>query len=221
MNSLDSRYLRLGDTFAQRFVPPGIYQYTVGVPGNLGDAGNDCPFVIKVTKDTGATSKTHYVTVLFTNGSFGVDRESVEIHMNDVVLWSTTAADAPGFAVCGLSENARFDSAELRENSMYSHAFGLSGEIEWMDAHECQLNGTVIVQDHRCHTNDERGAYLEKLRKPTLVMIDAGCARPSKVEIATGQTVFFAIRAADGISIVDRRLLDAANVDLNPQPLPP
>jgi hypothetical protein len=109
------------------------------------------------------------------------------------VLCSTAAADAPGFAVCGLSEDARFgfDSAELRENSMYSHAFGLSGEIEWMDAHGCQLNGTVIVQDHRCGTNDER------------------------------VTVFFAVRAAEGISIVDRRLLDAANTFLNPQPLPP
>jgi hypothetical protein len=52
-------------------------------------------------------------------------------------------------------------------------------------------------------------------------MIDSGRARPSKVTVVTGQTVFFAVRSSGGISIVDGRLLGASTGDLNPQPLPP
>jgi plastocyanin len=220
MNSLDSRHLRVGDTFAQRFTTPGTYRYTVGVTGSLTDGG-DGSFTIKVGEDAGAAPKTYYVGVLFANGAFGVDKETVEIARNDVVMWSTAAAAAPGFAVCGDSGQARFDSAEIEANAMYSHAFGVSGEIAWTDPNEGKCGGVVTVQDQPCHTHDERAAYLEALRKPTLVMIDSGRARPSKVTVVTGQTVFFAVRSSGGISIVDGRLLGASTGDLNPQPLPP
>jgi len=94
MNSLDSRHLRVGDTFAQRFTTPGTYRYTVGVTGSLTDGG-DGSFTIKVGEDAGAAPKTYYVGVLFANGAFGVDKETVEIARNDVVMWSTAAAAAP------------------------------------------------------------------------------------------------------------------------------
>jgi plastocyanin len=221
MNSLDSRQLRLGDTFAQRFLTPGIYRYAVGVRGAFDDEQH-ARFVINVAEEAGVPEpKTENVTVLFANSTFGVDREQVQIYRGDVVMWSTTASTAPGFAVFGRSENTRFDSSEIGANAMYSHAFGTIGEIEWVDAHEGELRGTVIIQDHRCHTSDERAAYLETLRKPTLVMIDEGRARPNRVSIVIGQTVFFAVRGGACISIVDRRLLDAASAFLNPQPLPP
>ena len=222
MNVLDSRFLRPGDTFAQRFTKPGIYRYAVGVQGSLAQPGHDAPFTVTVGNDAGAAPKTHYVTVTYSDHSFSAAPARLEIHQGDAVLWSTVSADAPGFAVSGQSEGGRFDSAEIHANGMYSHAFGVSGVIEWSDSREPKTHGTITVETHpACRTHDDRQAYAQKLSKATLVMIEDGRARPSKVKVTVGQTVFFAVKSAGGISIVDKTLLAGSPVFLNPQPLPP
>ncbi len=63
MNSLDSRYLRLGDTFAHRFTHSGRYVYAVGAPGGIAPPGHHTGFEIVVEAEKGAASQTHYVTV--------------------------------------------------------------------------------------------------------------------------------------------------------------
>ena len=222
MNVLDSRFLRPGDTFAQRFTKPGTYHYAVGIQGSLAAPGHDSPFVIIVDSSPGKAPKTHYVTVAYAQGIFSVLPTQLEINQNDAVLWSGAQPNVPGFSVSGQSEHARFDSAEIHSNGMYSHAFGGSGVIEWSDAHEPKLHGRITVEDHpACRTHEDRQAYTQKLSKATLVMIEDGRARPSKVKIVVGQTVFFAVKSAGGISIVDRALLGSSPVFLNPQPLPP
>ena len=98
MNILDSRYLRPGDTFAQRFTTPGSYQYAVGIQGSLAEPGHDSPFAIIVGDAAGAAPKTHYVTVAYANNAFSVMPNRLEINKNDAVLWSGTTLNAPGFA---------------------------------------------------------------------------------------------------------------------------
>lgn len=217
MNSLDSRHLRLGDTFAYCFTRPGRYRYAVGVRGFAVVSEHDAKFEIVVADEAGsAAPRTEYVKVAF-DGAFGVDRPSVSIHRGDVVLWSTSSFTAPGFAVFGSAADVGFDSSELHDNSIYSHAFGAPGEIEWADPREFSLHGTIIVQDQRCRSHEERAAYMKRLREPTLITLEGREAQPSQVQISVGQTVFFAVRSGDGVAIVDRQLLAA----LNPQPLPP
>ncbi|HVJ54370.1 MAG TPA: hypothetical protein VM689_18035 [Aliidongia sp.] len=222
MNSLDSRYLRQGDTFGHRFTHPGTHHYAVGAPGGLAPAGHHAAFEIVVAAEKGATSQTHYVTVSHANGAFCVEPAKLSIKNNDVVLWSTAGAATPAFSVEGGSKAARFASAELPANSLYSHAFGVTGEFEWRDAHDPKLGGFITVTaPPPCHTEAHRTAYLKTLSEASLVMIDAPKAHPKKVKVVLGQTVFFAVRSGHGISIVDRTLLTGAAAFLNPQPLPP
>jgi plastocyanin len=221
MNELDSRYLAPGDTFAQRFTKAGTYHYSVGITGSLATAGHDAPFALTVAAKAGAAPQTHYVTVGYANGSFTATPAQLHINEGDAVLWSSTAAAAPGFSVSGQSKDERFDSAEIHANGMYSHAFGMTGEFEWRDAREGKLHGTVTVEAHPvCRTHEDRQTYVQKLSEATLIMIDHGHVRPRNVKITVGQTVFFAVKSAAGISIVDKRLVDSA-APLNPQPLPP
>jgi plastocyanin len=222
MNSLDSRYLRLGDTFAHRFVHPGTYRYTVGTPGGLAPPDHHPAFEVVVAAEKGDASQTHYVTVCYSMGVFGVDPTSLQIKNNDVILWSTPSATTPSFSVQGASKTAHFDSAELPANSMYSHAFGVTGEFEWRDAQDPKIGGFITVTaPPACHTQAHRTAYLRTLSEATLVMIDAPKAHPKRVKVLLGQTVFFAVRTGHGISIVDKTLLTSASKFLNPQPLPP
>jgi len=161
MNELDSRYLRPGDTFAQRFTKAGTYHYNIGITGSLATAGHDAPFTLTVTAKAGAAPQTHYVTVDYTNGNFTAAPKQLQINEGDAVLWSSTAAAAPGFSVYGQSKDERFDSAEIH-----------------------------------------------------------GHVRRRNSKITVGQTVFFAVKSAAGISIVDKNLVASASA-LNPQPLPP
>jgi len=222
MNSLDSRYLRLGDTFAHRFVTHGTYRYTVGIPGGIAPPDHHGAFEILVAAGAGTASTTHYATVSFADGVFSVEPKALHIRHNDVVLWSTASATTPGFAVQCTNKTAQFGSAELPANSMYSHAFGSPGEFAWSSVRDPRLNGTVSVTAHPpCLTEEHRVAYLEKLSKASLVMIDGTKAHPRKIAVTVGQTVFFAVRSGEGVAIVDRTLLAATAGMINPQPLPP
>jgi plastocyanin len=215
MNSLDSRHLRVGDTFALRFTTPGAFHYGVGVAGGPIARGHHAAFEIVVRPDAGPSHKTHYVKVTYENGALGVDTPKLEVNRDDAVMWSAAAGNAPGFRVSGHGEGGEFDSSELPVNSLYTHVFGSPGEVKWGSPHHPDLHGTIIVETHPvCRNNQEREAYFSKLAEPTLVLIDNHRARPGQATITVGQTVFFAVRTGGGISIVDKTLLAAAN----PQP---
>lgn len=218
MNSLDSRYLRLGDTFAHRFTHSGRYLYGVGPPRGIAPDGHHARFEIAVAAEKGAAAQTHYVTVAWANGAFSVDPANLHIKNNDVIMWSTASAATPGFAVQGRSKDAHFDSAELPANSMYSHAFGVTSEVIWSDAADPKIGGFITVTaPPEIRTNEHRLDYMKRLSEASLVMIDAPKVHPKRLKVVLGQTVFFAVRSGHGISIVDKVLLSA----LNPQPLPP
>lgn len=222
MNSLDSRYLRVGDTFAHRFTTPGTHRYALGAPGALGEPGHHAAFAISVAEEAGTAPGTHYVTVVFANGVFAAEPAELAIKRNDVVMWSTQSESTAGFSVQGGEGRARFDSACLPANSMYSHAFGGTGVFEWTSIVDPKLCGTVTVQPHPpCRTPAEQEAFMSSLAQPTLVMIDGLKAHPKKVSITFGQTVFFAVRSGGDVAIVDSVLQGIDWAALNPQPLPP
>jgi plastocyanin len=203
---LDSRALRRPDCYAQRFMKAGTYPYNV-LPA-FGDCiQRDRPFAIKVTETKGKKAMTqHNVTVHFQKGRFTPDRAETTIETGDLVLWNCPDTGATPYCIVG--EKEFFASNRMINECGYSHAFGMAGEYQWRDANGSNVHGVVRVSDWKCENHSEFAHWHENtLKKGTLVMIENGKAEPSSVEIVTGQTVFFAIVKAPGISITDERIL--------------
>lgn len=203
---LDSRALRRTDCYAQRFMKAGTYPYNV-LPA-FGDCiQRDRPFTIKVAESKEKKAMTqHNVTVRFQNSRFTVDRAETTIEAGDLVLWNCPNAGATPYCIVG--EKEFFASSRLVNECGYSHAFGIAGEYQWRDANGSDLRGVVRVGDSECKDHSQFAQWHENtLKKGTLVMIENSKATPASVEVVTGQTVFFAIVKAPGISITDERLL--------------
>ncbi len=205
LEQLDSRALKRTDCYAQRFMKTGTYPYSV-LPA-FGDCiQHDSPFVITVTERQKKTAMTqHNVVVRFENRRFSVDRSEVVVEAGDLVLWN--CPEASGLPYCVVGEKEFFASNRLVNECGFSHAFGASGEYRWRDAYGGDARGVVRVRDAQCTDRSHFAAFHETLKKGTLVMIEDGRARPSSVEIITGQTVFFAVVKGPGLSITDERLL--------------
>jgi plastocyanin len=220
MNTLDSRFCRDGDTFAQKFSQPGQYIYDFNLPGlNLlnKESGR---FSISVTGagDSKKAGKQHYVIVRQREKVLEAEPAKLEIETGDVVLWSTNDPSTAGFSISGHSNKDSFSSASLVREALYTHAFGTPGEIVWEDANGHRLSGKVIVKMPSTKSEKEMDAFKETLKQGTLVMIRGDKVEPAQVEISVGQTVFFAVEKAAGITITDRRLMFDIPVDQFPKP---
>lgn len=217
MNTLDSRFCRLGDTFAQRFSEPGNYAYDFNLPG-LPPFGHPNRYSISVkgTFDSNKAGKQHFVTVRREGTNFVADPPKLEIQTGDVVLWSTNEANTPGFSVSGKSEKDSFNSAAMVRNAFYSHAFGSPGEIEWLDANAHGPAGKIIVKMPKTDSAKDMEAFKGTLAQGAVIIINGKKADKAQVEIFVGQTVFFAVERGEGIAITDRRV----NVN-TPVPQPP
>jgi plastocyanin len=204
-NALDSRAIGFGDTYGQRFMRPGTYRYHV-VPAGTGAMLDERPYTITVKAVDGESSmEQHMVTLRAEGRGFVPDKDKLTVREGDLVAWSCPDARAVRFEVRGDKEF--FGSARLTNECGYSHAFGLPGEYEWVDAYGDETRGVVRVKDVHCETDAEVERWRKQLAKGTLVMIADGKAEPAEVDIITGQTVFFAVVAGKGISITDRALL--------------
>jgi len=202
----DSRALRRTDCYAQRFMRAGIYPYNV-LPA-FGDCmDRERPFTIKVVEQKTKTAMTqHNVIVRVEQGGFSVDQNEVVIDAGDLILWNCPEAGTTPYCIAG--EKDFFSSSRMLHECGYSHAFGAAGEYRWRDAHGSDAHGIVRVRDPQCKDRSQFGHWHEKtLQKGTVVMIVGGKAKPSSVEIVTGQTVFFAIVRGPGMSITEERLL--------------
>jgi plastocyanin len=206
MNSLDSRSLRYGDTFAQKFSRPGRVHYYLGsAAGQL--FGRENAFSINVKQAArNRTGKQHNVLVRMNGRELVADPPELEVEAGDLVLWSAFDATIPGFYVSGQSENISFDSAALSAEAVYTHAFGSPGEYQWEDAHHGSVSGKIAVTTPDIKSERDRSNYQKGLTQGGLVVIRERLVEPPDLEIWTGQTVFFAVEKADGISITDRRL---------------
>ncbi len=208
MNSLDSRFLRFADAFAQSFAQPGRYSYDFGLPLANRIRPADGPFTVNVraARNNNPEGRQHNVVVRSEGGRLKADPPALEVEAGDVVLWSASAPSTPGFCVSGRSETDSFSSAAIAREALYAHAFGSPGVFEWEDANGHRVSGKVVVTMPPTNSAREMQSYKERLTEATLVVISGESVEPREVEVVVGQTVFFAVERAQGITITDRRL---------------
>jgi plastocyanin len=140
------------------------------------------------------------------------DPPQLSIVQGDFVLWHSHIAATPAYVIQGEGEGeaeaGSFDSTALTSETLYTHAFGVPGDYEWSDAYCQAVRGVVKVAlppEPEDRTQGRR--MMEALTQGTVVTIEGDRSDPSEVSILVGQTVFFAVAAADGITITDSRLL--------------
>jgi plastocyanin len=202
----DSRALRYTDSFGQRFMRSGRYPYDLRSAAWGGLRRPGPRFVIDVSKERTRDRMTqHDVRVLVEGNGLVADPPELSVGVGDMVLFATRVANAPPFVVLG--EQDFFSSAALSTEAGYAHAFGVPGEYRWVDANGSRLHGTVRVTTPEENEERDRDAWLGALSKGTLIMIEGDECDPREVDIVTGQTVFWAVTKAPGVSITDARLL--------------
>jgi plastocyanin len=203
LTNFDSRALGLTDAYGQRFMREGTYRYDVVIAG-CGGLTSEYPYSVLVSE--GSEDMMQHTVMLSTDdGKLRPDAQELNITIGDLVTWACREPSAPPFEVLGAHEF--FTSARLSNESGYAHAFGTAGEYVWVDAYGSGLRGTVHVVDPDCVTKEEFAAWQAGLATGQLVMITGNEADPAEVEIMTGQTVYFAVTKAPGISISDPRLI--------------
>src|SRR6516162_7558235 len=108
MNDLDSRFLRLGDCFAQKFSWPGSYRYTVTTAAGACLPVSEGAYTILVKPRSaggkGGQHRQHNAVVKQEGATLVADPAELEIEAGDMVLWHTPDATTPGFAVVGEGE---------------------------------------------------------------------------------------------------------------------
>ena len=207
IDHLDSRALSQGDCYGQRFMRPGSFRYNI-VPMGLAALNDHRPFVVHVADGSAnATMKQHHVTVGFREGAFDADPAELRIATGDLILWNLKGDRSVPYSVVGDKEF--FNSARLRNECGYTHAFGFPGEYSWVDAYGSKLSGIVRVTAPECRSPGDLAKWRERLAQGTLVRIVDDKAEPATVDIVTGQTVFFSVVKGPGVSITDRRLAGA------------
>lgn len=208
-DNFDSRALRYTDAFGQRFMRKGTYRYSL-VPAGTGKAVEHPTYTIKVEEcDKDHKMRQHDVHVLHKHNEFNPDDPEITIQVGDLVLWSCRQPTAPPFEVA--SDQEFFNSTNLINECGYAHAFGTPGEYRWADANGSKLSGFVTVRDPKCQSRKDLAKWQKQLSKGALVMISGTKAEPPKIEILTGQTVYFAVVKSGGVSITDQRSVDASN----------
>lgn len=206
MNSLDSRSLRFGDTFTQLFPKSGRVSYSIDFAAR-GKFRTENKYHIEVKKTRERTPAQHNVVVRLKDGVLVPEPSSLEIGLGDRVLWSAADNSVPGFTVSGESAAGEFDSSALSEGSVYTHPFGLPGDYTWIDANGSKVSGVVSVTVPKLELQRDVTAYQKRLTTGAVFIIDKAKVEPSKVEIMVGQTVFWVIKKAGGITITDRQLI--------------
>lgn len=208
MNTLDSRTLRLGDCFGQRFPKPGSVRYFVTTGGIYpgADTRSEGGYVIKVkAAPKGAAPKQYNVTVSRKDNALVVTPDELEIQAGDGVLWFTTDSSLAGFHVSGAGDGFKFDSALMQQDALYTHVFGVPGVYEWSDPNGSGAAGSVEVENVGPCNDKERDEWFERLKIPAGFEIAGKVTKPRKVKITVGQTVFWSIEKSAGVAITDVR----------------
>jgi plastocyanin len=200
MNTFDSRALGPTDTYGQRFMKEGTYTYAVS-PAGSGDLITEFPYAIRVKVGDNETMEQHTVMLHRDGDKLQPDQPQLEIKSGDLVTWASRQSGGQPYEVVG--KESFFGSGQLFNESGYAHAFGSPGTFAWKDAHGSGLSGTVHVVDPRCRTQEDIAKWQRRLSKGQLIMITGTKAEPAEVEIVVGQTVYFAVTKAPGISISD------------------
>jgi plastocyanin len=214
MNTLDSRTLRFGDCFGQRFQKAGSVRYYVTMGGICPPAEmrSDEGYLITVkpaAKGAKASPKQYNVVVSRKDGALVVTPTSLEIDAGDGVLWHAGDASVTGFRVSGEGEGFSFDSAKIQQAAVYTHVFGVPGVYQWKDPNGTGVTGTVEVASVAPCNDEEREKWYEILKKPAGFEIAGKSSKPERLKITVGQTVFWSIDKSSGVAITDSNLVAA------------
>jgi plastocyanin len=209
MDTLDSRLLGTTDCFGQRFANVGFYTYGLSATPQSCRPLQRERFDIEVTGHGSpeGEGQQHDVTVKFEDGSFVADPPQLVVSPGDVVLWNAPDPSTPAYAVHGEGERS-FGNTSMTDECLYSHAFGVAGEYAWRDANGGGLTGKVTVKDLDLSDAKECERWTTALEEGSVVVIEGDRAEPSEIEILTGQTVFWAVSKANGITVTDERFAD-------------
>jgi len=210
MNSLDSRVIGFGNCFCKKFGQAGKVSYML-----VTAAGIDMPFDkerslnihVKKAHHCNKQSQQHTVTVSGKGNQFTVDPLNLEIEEGDSVLWHAANANVAGFAIRGNYNKKEFDSSCIEEEAVYTHAFGTPGKYKWVDAYGSKVQGVINVCSPDKKGKKTQREWLKKMSEGVLICINGDEVSPKKVDLITGQTVFWAVNKAPGISITDSRLI--------------
>jgi plastocyanin len=214
MDTLDSRALRYTDCFVQKFSEPDTVFYWITSPsGKLLPIEREQAFVLRVKAGPrdGAEGQQHDITVKYDGRNFVADPPELEITAGDFVLWNTPDASTPGFIVIGEGENARFDSSALAAEAIYTHAFSIPGEYQWVDANGGPARGRVrVIAPEPTRMEDLKklpNRFLEALEEPIVILVRDDEASPTEVQAMVGQTVFWTVERSSGMAVTDARLV--------------
>jgi plastocyanin len=208
MTTLDSRVLRYTDCYARRFATPGEARYTITMAAGLPLPFEPEGFLIKVQEGPpGREGEQHDVTVRRSGRGFEVEPRELSITAGDSVVWNAPDSKLMGFAVRGRDAAGQFDSRALASEALYTHAFGSPGEIAWTDANGSDLGGVIRVRATDTRARPDVEAWMARVAEGMLVVISGDRVEPATLDIEVGQTVFFAVEKARGITITDRQLL--------------
>jgi plastocyanin len=210
MNTLDSRFIKLGDCFAHRFSAPGTFAYALSpIPSSFAAHHDEPPaqavIVTGRDDDEAAAQRQHHVNVSTVDGQLRATPAQLRVRAGDLVVWSGDRSVTFGFRVRGRIGDEGIDSASLHTESVYTHAFGLAGTYEWADANGSGLRGEVRVSMPEAAKGQEE--WLSRLSQGTLVHVRGDRAEPGSVDIIAGQTVVWAVEDAPGVSITDVSLI--------------
>jgi plastocyanin len=212
MNTLDSRFLRLGDSFAHRFSVPGTFAYALSpIPTSLAAPPTTQSVIVAARDghDDEGRQRQHDVTVAISGGQLHARPAELRVTAGDLVVWSADRSVTFGFAVRGQIGDEFVNSASLHTESIFTHAFGLPGTYEWADANGSGLRGQVRVGMPKAAADHQE--WLSKLGEGTLVHVRGDRAKPDSVDILVGQTVLWALEDAPGVSITDTNLIGPAD----------
>jgi plastocyanin len=211
MNALDSRSLRTGNCFGQKFSVPGEIRYFLSAGGEMvptADQRSEGGFVIHVKPAAaGANAQQHTVQVTRNGNALEPSPSKLEIYAGEGVMWYTTDPTVSGFHVAGASKDFKFSSACIEKDAVFTHAFGVPGKYEWRDPHGSGIHGCVEVENAAPVSCEERRQWYESLMKPAAFEVKGGKSSPESVKIVVGQTVFWSISESRGVAITDNRLL--------------
>jgi plastocyanin len=207
MNVLDSRFLRLGDCFARRFSTPGTVKYGLTVAAGIPLPAPEHNYTVTIRPKGSNKATQHNVIVRARNSRLSAEPENIEIEAGDAVLWHTPDPGTPGFVVTCVQSEQKFSSSALHGDALYSHAFGVPGSYEWVDANGGLVKGEIVVSNPESGRAEHHEKWLKALSKGLSIRIAGTKVEPQKLEVIVGQTVFWIVEKADGISITDARLI--------------
>ncbi len=217
----DSSALTLVNCFGQRFPAVETFPYRLVQTGAANALASAYPFTIKVMPSQGGEAQQHDVVVTNGDGGLVADPAELTIAAGDVVLWNSPDPSIPGFAVqvslppvpamrnlflaIDPSRAAKIDStgsAQMHNNAVFTHAFGLPGDYPWMDANGGKAAGVIHVRNPTIKTDADRQAWLDQLAEGVGITIRADSVDKPEVDIIAGQTVVWSISSSFGIRIV-------------------